>query len=128
MFNKFTLHEKWPNTELFLVRIFPHSDWMRTGNNSVFGQNIRQKLFSSHFLTEISHSCFSRIFVKVYIVMANLKWHNKTIVITLFSFSQWHWSDNENNTSLSNLHNCQFSLRAINFIYSNMKWLFYKSY
>ena len=51
-----TMREKRPNMELFLVRIFPHSDWMgrntkyeislriqsecgkiRTRNNSVFG-------------------------------------------------------------------------------------------
>ena len=24
-----TLHEKWANTELFMVCIFPHSDWIR---------------------------------------------------------------------------------------------------
>ena len=29
---------KCPNTELFLVRILPYSDWIRTRNNSVFGQ------------------------------------------------------------------------------------------
>ena len=32
-----TLREKCPNSELFLVRIFPHSDWIRARNNSVFG-------------------------------------------------------------------------------------------
>ena len=31
------LREKYPNTELFLVRIFPHSDWIRS--LSVFSQN-----------------------------------------------------------------------------------------
>ena len=36
-----TLREKYPNTELFLVHIFPHSDWMRrdTKYRSVFGPN-----------------------------------------------------------------------------------------
>ena len=29
--------------------------------------------FFSYFFTEISHNCLSRIFVKVYIVMASLK-------------------------------------------------------
>ena len=33
----YTLREKCPNTELFLVCVFPHSDWIRTRNNSVFG-------------------------------------------------------------------------------------------
>ena len=27
--NIYTLREKCPNAELFLVRIFPHSDWIR---------------------------------------------------------------------------------------------------
>ena len=31
------LHEKCPNTEFFLVCIFPYSDWIRTRKNSVFG-------------------------------------------------------------------------------------------
>ena len=36
-----TLREKCPNTELFLVRIFPHSDWIRRGTKylSVFSPN-----------------------------------------------------------------------------------------
>ena len=32
-----SLREKCPNTEFILVRIFPHSDWIRTRKNSVFG-------------------------------------------------------------------------------------------
>ena len=32
-----TLCEVCPNTEFFLVRIFPHSDWIRSRKNSVFG-------------------------------------------------------------------------------------------
>ena len=32
------LHKKCPNTELFLVHIFLYSDWIRSRNNSVFGQ------------------------------------------------------------------------------------------
>ena len=32
-----------------------------------------KEAFFSYFFTEISHSCLSRIFVKVYIVMASLK-------------------------------------------------------
>ena len=46
-----------------------------------------KELFFSYFFTEISHSCFSRIFVKVYIVMGSLKWHKKTSLVTLLS--QW---------------------------------------
>ena len=36
-----TLHEMCPNTEFFLVRIFPHSDWIRrdTSYLSIFSQN-----------------------------------------------------------------------------------------
>ena len=34
---RLSLREKFPNTELFLVHIFPYSDWIRTRNNSVFG-------------------------------------------------------------------------------------------
>ena len=35
---KMSLREKWPNTELLLVRIFPHTDWIRidTSYLSVF--------------------------------------------------------------------------------------------
>ena len=44
--------------------------------------------FFSYFFTEISRSCFSRIFVKVYIIMASLKRLKKTSLVTLFSFSQ----------------------------------------
>ena len=36
-FQLLTLLEKYPNTEFFLVRIFPHSDGIRTRKNSVFG-------------------------------------------------------------------------------------------
>ena len=36
-FKKRTLHEKCPNSELFLVRIFLYLDWIRTRNNSVSG-------------------------------------------------------------------------------------------
>ena len=47
-----------------------------------------KELFFSYFFTEISHNCFSRIFVKVNIVMASLKQHKKTSLVTLFPFSQ----------------------------------------
>ena len=35
------LREKCPNTDIFLVRIFPHSDWIRRDTEylSVFGPN-----------------------------------------------------------------------------------------
>ena len=46
-----------------------------------------KELLFSYFFTEISHSCFSRVFIKVYIVMANLKRSKKTSLVTLFSFS-----------------------------------------
>ena len=47
-----------------------------------------KELFYSYFFTELSHSCFSRIFVKVYIVMESLKRHKKTVLMTSPSFSQ----------------------------------------
>ena len=39
-----SLREKCPNTELFLVRIFSHLDWIRTGTKylSVFSSNARK--------------------------------------------------------------------------------------
>ena len=79
-----------------------------------------KELFFWYFFTEISQSCFSSIFVKVY--MASLKWHKKTSLVTLLSFSQQHWSESKKHTFISNLHNCQFILRmAVNFIYSNIE-------
>ena len=36
-FLSISLREKCSNTEFFLVSIFPHSDWIRTRKNSVFG-------------------------------------------------------------------------------------------
>ena len=43
-FLTFSLHEKWLNTELFLVRIFPHSDRIRreTPYLSVLNPNVRK--------------------------------------------------------------------------------------
>ena len=62
----YTLREKCPNTKLFLVRIFPHSDWIRrdrvplfiqsecgkirSRKNSVFGHFSRSDSFSHVFL------------------------------------------------------------------------------
>ena len=36
-YRNYSPREKGPNTEFFLVRIFPHSGWIRTNINSVFG-------------------------------------------------------------------------------------------
>ena len=40
----FPLYEMCPNTEFFLVRIFPHSDWIRRDSSylSVFSPNVRK--------------------------------------------------------------------------------------
>ena len=38
-----SLHEKCPNTEFFVVRIFLHSDRIQTRKNSVFGH------FTQHY-------------------------------------------------------------------------------
>ena len=40
---KQSLRKMCPNTELFLVRIFLYSDWIRTRNNSVFGHYSRSE-------------------------------------------------------------------------------------
>ena len=46
--------EKCPNTELFLVRIYPHSDWIRTRKNSVFGLFLR-----SAYIEQNKRNCYS---------------------------------------------------------------------
>ena len=48
-----SLREKCPNTELFLVRIFSYSDWIRIRNNSVFG-HISRSVCLTHF-SPVSH-------------------------------------------------------------------------
>ena len=53
-----SLCEKSPNTEFFLVRIFPHSDWIRTRKKSVFGRSLHVA-FSHYFLIkDVSHRQF----------------------------------------------------------------------
>ena len=37
-----TLNEKYPNTEFFLLRIFPHSDWIRRDTISSYSVRIRE--------------------------------------------------------------------------------------
>ena len=77
-----------------------------------------KEFFFSYFFTEISHSCFSMIFVKVQIVIVSLKQYKKTSLVIIFSERKKH-------AFLLNLHNCQLILRAtVNLIYSNMKWGF----
>ena len=41
---KYALREKCPNTEFFLVRIFPHSDWIRRDTScfAVFSPNAKK--------------------------------------------------------------------------------------
>ena len=46
----YTVCEKCPNTEFFLVRIFPHLDWTRTRKNSIFGHFSRSDSFM-HYRT-----------------------------------------------------------------------------
>ena len=66
------LSEKCPNTELFLVRIFPHSDWrtrsiciqsecrkIRTRNNSIFGHFSRSGIRNEHRNLRLSARTFS---------------------------------------------------------------------
>ena len=56
-----------------------------------------KELFFSYFFTELSHSCLSKIFVKVYIVMVSLKRHKKTrafvfiLSITYAFFQSLHY-------------------------------------
>ena len=56
---KQTLHEKCPNTEFFLVRIFPTLDWIRrdTSYLSVFSPNaIKIRIRKNSVFGHISHS------------------------------------------------------------------------
>ena len=59
-----SLHEKFSNTELFLVRIFPHSDWIRiqsecgkirARNNSLFGHFSRSASYSKNLWKKLNH-------------------------------------------------------------------------
>ena len=45
MITTHSLREICANTELFLVRIFLYSDWVRTRNNSIFGHFWRSDCF-----------------------------------------------------------------------------------
>ena len=42
-----SMREMCPNTEFFLVRILPHSNWIRTWKNSVFG-HFSRSVYSAH--------------------------------------------------------------------------------
>ena len=59
-----SLPEKFSNTKLFLVRIFPHSDWIRiqsecrkirTRNNSLFGHFSRSASYSKNLWKKRNH-------------------------------------------------------------------------
>ena len=53
---KFSMLDKSRNTEFFLVRIFPHSDWIRTRKSSVFGHFFKQCVVQI-----FSKNCFSTL-------------------------------------------------------------------
>ena len=68
-FRKVTLLEKCPNTELFLVRIFPHLERIRrdcrygkirTRNNSVFG-HFSRSVMNQQFLLTSMLMCFAEL-------------------------------------------------------------------
>ena len=45
---RFSFREKRPNTELFLVRIFPHSDLIRRNTLEIYGAEITPYLDTFH--------------------------------------------------------------------------------
>ena len=65
------LHEKCPNTELFLVCIFLHSDWIRTRNKSVFGHLSRWDGIEKMTVIETDSGEWN-IFRAVFRTMSNL--------------------------------------------------------
>ena len=74
----FTLREKCPNMEFFLVRIFLYSDWIRTRKNSVFAHFSRSVTYSFLMISGVwklinsliirsefgDNPCFSRLMVQ----------------------------------------------------------------
>ena len=71
--------EKCPNAELFLVRIFLYSDWIRTRNNSVFGHFSRSEIYSYHCwtLTDL-HNCH---LTKIFSIEAMSSWSRFDVFI-----------------------------------------------
>ena len=64
----FTLREKCRNTEFFLVRLFPHLDWMwRDTFNLRFLYRLMLKVRLSKTVCGIFHFRFHFVFTKVYI-------------------------------------------------------------
>ena len=107
---RLSLREKFPNTELFLVRIFPYSDWIRTRNSSVFGRSvwhvklvvncmIQSKSYSSNYrwIQRISYFVFSKSTIEALEKVNNKD--TRTTSTTRSNFLLGH----ENAISISNL-------------------------
>ena len=95
-----TLREKCPNTELFLVHIFPHSDWkvslriqsecgkIRTRNNSVFGHFSRSVGFlysmTNNTLKRTSNLQSNHMYYAFYFFEINIKKSKVSFVNNLY--------------------------------------------
>ena len=72
--SKLSLREKCPNTEFFLVRIFPYSDWIRIRKNSVFGYFSRRLYLCFIFMpAETKYEIRGGIFAKLVLSSTNWK-------------------------------------------------------
>ena len=60
---------KCPNVEFFLVRIFPHSDWIRTRKNSAFGHFSR---IVCYIFKGIASKILTARFTKIYFCLFNM--------------------------------------------------------
>ena len=64
-----SLREECPNTELFLVRIFLYSDWIRTRNNSASGHFSRSDLKWKTLQSLAIKFCWFYIFAGVFVTL-----------------------------------------------------------
>ena len=89
-FLTFSLHEKCPNTELFLVRIFPHLDWIRRDTEylSVFSLNAgKYGLEKTPYLDTFYRSVWFALFPERFYIL----WTGNGIeIIKFWLFIQWN--------------------------------------
>ena len=79
-----SLREKCPNTGLFLVRIFPHSDGIRTRSNSVFGLFSRSVYFRT---TNLLLSLYSLLIIKSITYSLAIDFFSQSLVYTKVSIT-----------------------------------------
>ena len=63
---KSALREKCPNKQLFLVRIFHYSDWIRTRKNCVFEHFSRSASLNSAYLNQFRFQILAKDIVKAF--------------------------------------------------------------